>query len=259
MARTRNIKPAFFKHEGLAELPPETRLLFIGLWCIADRDGRLEDRPKRIKTDTLPYDDYDIDSMLQALHDGGYIKRYEVDGKRYILIPNFTKYQHIVNTEKGSDIPPAPGEDDTSAKNNQTSTKKNLTCLKKNQTSLADVLHESRILNLESCNTTTRENSEEEWCEIAKAFSDNIHPISGEIENDMLHDLYTEYGKTWMLACIEEGVASSQGPPNLKYLQRILERWKRDGFKAKKKPHTANDTTRQNAEALFKQYEKGIG
>ena len=54
MARARNIKPAFFKNETLVELPVETRLLFIGLWTLADREGRLEDRPKRIKMEIYP-------------------------------------------------------------------------------------------------------------------------------------------------------------------------------------------------------------
>ena len=45
MARARNIKPGFFKNELLVGLPYEYRLLFIGLWTIADRDGRFEDRP----------------------------------------------------------------------------------------------------------------------------------------------------------------------------------------------------------------------
>jgi len=46
MARTRSIKPAFFANEHLAELSAGTRLLFIGLWTIADKNGKLEDRPK---------------------------------------------------------------------------------------------------------------------------------------------------------------------------------------------------------------------
>ena len=48
MARARNIKPGFFANENLAECDPLARLLFAGLWCLADREGRLEDRPKRI-------------------------------------------------------------------------------------------------------------------------------------------------------------------------------------------------------------------
>ena len=74
MARARNIKPAFFSNEILAELPPLARLLFIGLWCLADRKGRLQDRPKRIKHELLGYDDVtsaEVDQMLQQLHENG--------------------------------------------------------------------------------------------------------------------------------------------------------------------------------------------
>ncbi|MDI9733891.1 hypothetical protein QM259_16735 [Acinetobacter baumannii] len=49
MARSRNIKPSFFMNEDIIELPFEARLLFIGLWILADREGRLENRPKKIK------------------------------------------------------------------------------------------------------------------------------------------------------------------------------------------------------------------
>jgi hypothetical protein len=33
------------------------RLLFTGLWCLADREGRLEDRPAEIKAEIFSYDD----------------------------------------------------------------------------------------------------------------------------------------------------------------------------------------------------------
>lgn len=56
MARARNIKPSFFTNLELGECSPLARLLFIGLWCIADRKGRLEDKPKQIKIQTIPYD-----------------------------------------------------------------------------------------------------------------------------------------------------------------------------------------------------------
>ena len=36
MARTRSIKPSFFKNEYLAECEPMARLLFVGLWTLAD-------------------------------------------------------------------------------------------------------------------------------------------------------------------------------------------------------------------------------
>lgn len=67
MARARNIKPGFFANEDLAECDPLARLLFAGLWCLADREGRLEDRPKRIRAELLPYDSCDADELLNQL------------------------------------------------------------------------------------------------------------------------------------------------------------------------------------------------
>lgn len=109
MARARNIKPGFFKNEILAEMPVEARLLFIGLWTLADREGRLEDRPKKIKIEILVYDDFDVDSLLDILVGGDFILRYEVGGKKYIQINNFTKHQTPHHKEIASDIPAPPG------------------------------------------------------------------------------------------------------------------------------------------------------
>lgn len=110
MARSRNIKPGFFSNEYLGELDPMARLLFAGLWCIADREGRLEDRPKKIKIEVLPYDDSDVDKLLDDLMnaDEHFIIRYEVEGNKYIQISNFKRHQNPHKNEKPSDIPPIP-------------------------------------------------------------------------------------------------------------------------------------------------------
>jgi hypothetical protein len=113
MARSRNIKPGFFLNDELAECDPLARLLFAGLWCIADREGRLEDRPKRIKVEVLPYDDCDVDQLLDQLAERDFIVRYEVDGLRYIQIINFSKHQNPHKNEKDSEIP-APDNSGTS-------------------------------------------------------------------------------------------------------------------------------------------------
>jgi hypothetical protein len=97
--RIRTIKPEFFKHDKLAELPAMARLLFISLWCLADRRGRLEDRPKRIKVECLPYDDCDVDALLQVLHCAGFICRYEAESVRVIEIEAFEKHQRITGKE----------------------------------------------------------------------------------------------------------------------------------------------------------------
>lgn len=53
--RARNIKPSFFLNEELADLDSSCKLLFIGLWCLADRDGYLQYRPRRICAEIFPY------------------------------------------------------------------------------------------------------------------------------------------------------------------------------------------------------------
>jgi hypothetical protein len=109
MARARNIKPGFFTHDGLAELDPLTRLLFIGLWTVADRAGRMEDRPKRIKAEVMPYDDCDVEAMLNALHAGGFILRYRAGEVAAIQIVKWDKHQNPHMKESESTIP-APCE-----------------------------------------------------------------------------------------------------------------------------------------------------
>lgn len=109
MARARNIKPGFFANEDLVELSFGTRLLFIGLWTLADREGRLEDRPKRIKMNLFPADDININEALNELQQGKFISRYEVEGTACIQIDQFTKHQNPHHMEAPSLLPAKPG------------------------------------------------------------------------------------------------------------------------------------------------------
>lgn len=109
MARSRNIKPGLFKNEELAECSIWARFLFPGLWCIADRLGRLEDRPKRIKAELLAFDTVDVEPLLAELASHDFIARYEVDGKKIIQILTFGKHQTPHFREQPSALPPMPG------------------------------------------------------------------------------------------------------------------------------------------------------
>lgn len=112
MARARNIKPGFFKNEILGVADPLYSLLFEGLWLLADREGRLEDRPLRIKAEVFPYrDKIDIPSMLNWLQAEGFIVRYVVKGVSVIEILNFAKHQNPHKNEPES-LLPSPGEAD---------------------------------------------------------------------------------------------------------------------------------------------------
>lgn len=103
--RIRTIKPEFFTDPDICDLPPLYRLAFIGLWNAADREGRMEDEPRRLKLHLLPCDNIDFDEVLQKLHTGGFIERYEINGNKYIQITNFLEHQRPNNREPESTIP----------------------------------------------------------------------------------------------------------------------------------------------------------
>ena len=108
MARIRTIRPDFFTDEGLVTISAQARLLFIGLWTLADREGRLQDRPVRIKMQLFPCDDADVDALLDELATIGCITRYMVDRARYISVRNFTKFQKPHRNESASVLPAVP-------------------------------------------------------------------------------------------------------------------------------------------------------
>ena len=106
MARARNIKPGFFMNEYLGTCDPLEQLLFSGLWLLADREGRLEYRPLRIKAEIFPYrENLDMSRFIRNLSDNGFLNVYEVNGKQYIQIENFEKHQNPHKNEKPSELP----------------------------------------------------------------------------------------------------------------------------------------------------------
>lgn len=109
MARIRNVKPEFFVDSDLGKLGFASRLFFIGLWCHADKHGRLKDEPDRLEVQILPYDAISgkikVADLLGELCPR-FITRYEVNGKKYIQINGFEKHQRPHPSEPESLIPP---------------------------------------------------------------------------------------------------------------------------------------------------------
>jgi hypothetical protein len=106
--RARLLKPGFFMNEELARLPVRARLLFAGLWCLADREGRLEDRPDRIRAAIFPYERVRVDDLLARLEKAGFVKRYQSASTCCIALPQFAKHQRPHHRESESTLPPEP-------------------------------------------------------------------------------------------------------------------------------------------------------
>lgn len=108
--RARNLKPSLFKNELLAVADPLYTVVFQGLWCLADRAGRLEDRPARIHFEVNPGRAFDgTCRALDWLAEHGFILRYKADGRPVIQVTNFSKHQSPHVKEATSTIP-APDE-----------------------------------------------------------------------------------------------------------------------------------------------------
>jgi hypothetical protein len=110
--RARNIKPGFFKNPDLADAGPAAQLLCIGLWCMADKEGRLKDQPRVIKAEVFPYYEIDVNRELTVIQRLGHIRRFEVGGIKVIEVINFRKHQSPHHTERGSELPEYDGVSD---------------------------------------------------------------------------------------------------------------------------------------------------
>lgn len=113
MPRIRTIKPEFFTSLTVADLTPEQRLTFIGLWTHVDDAGRCVDDSRLIKAALWPLDDRttaDIEIDLKALTESSLITRYVLNRKRYLAVTNWSEHQRI-NRPTPSKIPaPEQGE-----------------------------------------------------------------------------------------------------------------------------------------------------
>lgn len=102
MARIRTIKPEFFTSEDIVALSPLARLLYVALWCEADKEGRMIWKPRTFKMRYFPADACDIDALCSELTSGGLVRLY---GEGLAFIPAFTMHQHINPRESASQLP----------------------------------------------------------------------------------------------------------------------------------------------------------
>jgi hypothetical protein len=105
MARIRTIKPDFFTSEDIVSLSPSARLLYIALWCEADREGRMAWRPATFKLRYFPGDKGSIDALCGELTGRGLVVKY---GEGLAYIPTFLEHQHPNPREQQSSLPEPP-------------------------------------------------------------------------------------------------------------------------------------------------------
>jgi len=98
--RRRMLNPDFFTDPDIvANLDAYGRLLYQGMWCVADDSGCLELNPLLLKMKVLPGDETvsidDIRDYFDKLIELNKIITYKVDGKEYGWLKNFHKHQSL--------------------------------------------------------------------------------------------------------------------------------------------------------------------
>lgn len=114
MARIRSVKPEFWTDEKLAEaISRDGRLLYIGLWNLADEHGRLRGSARYIKGQLFPYDDdmtvQTIDALIDDLAKARKVCRYSsAEGDSYLFLPNLARHQRLEAAKVASKLPDPP-------------------------------------------------------------------------------------------------------------------------------------------------------
>lgn len=231
--RARNIKPGFFKNEDLVEIDPMGRLLFIGLWMMADREGRLEDRPRRIKMEVFPGDNCDVDALLDDLQHWGFIVRYEVDGDKFIQVVNFLKHQNPNPKEVASVIPVPQSTAGRSPDCIQNISGLNPDCIQNiSATAESPLLNpESPLLNPESISPSNSDDvsngkadlcSAKEIAVVCRGFG-----VRCQSQNPVVQEIARQGVSRGALeaAC---GEAKRNGATSIRYVVKVLESWVKD-------------------------------
>lgn len=111
MPRERTLSPGFFANHLLASCPPLTRLLFQGIWTLADFDGCFRWDPEGLAMKLLPRDQFDSVEAMDLLERLGFIKAYEANSTKFGFIVNWHKYQDPHPGERP--VFPKPFDDST--------------------------------------------------------------------------------------------------------------------------------------------------
>lgn len=107
MPRQRIINPEFWLDEQIASCVFPARLLYIGIWNFSDDYGVIEDSVMKLKAQIFPYDDMDVAPHRLVLIDLGKLIPFEADGKAWLYIKNFLKYQRVEKPSKfRNPVPP---------------------------------------------------------------------------------------------------------------------------------------------------------
>jgi hypothetical protein len=110
MARIRSIKPEFWVSEQIAECSTSARLTFVGMWAFCDDNGVHPAKPKTLKAELFPMDDFsssDVEGWVQELVKVGLVAKFNHEGVEFWHVTGWAKHQKIDRPSYKYPAPPA--------------------------------------------------------------------------------------------------------------------------------------------------------
>lgn len=113
MARMRSLKPEYYTDEELAtQTSRDARLLYPGLWGLADEHSRLRGDARYLKGQLFMYDDDltpdAVDKLIDELEALGKVVRYRSGNASYLFLPTLARHQRLDTDKVPSRLPPPP-------------------------------------------------------------------------------------------------------------------------------------------------------
>lgn len=97
--RIRQILPSFWGDEDIAKLSLPHRLLYIGLWCVADDAGYMPWKPSEIAWALRCFTAEQVREGVKAISKLPGVKRFYVERcRRHAVVPNMTEYQRYAKS-----------------------------------------------------------------------------------------------------------------------------------------------------------------
>jgi len=79
----------------------------------------------------------------------------------------------------------------------------------------------------------------QQWQAVVDTYQ-QMRPITSEIERDKLIDLVDNYSATWVIEAVKTAIYAGAG--SIRYVEGILENWRRNGYGTKAKQGRTDDT-----------------
>lgn len=113
--RRREISPGFWKDERIWKLSHEAKLLYLGLTQIADREGRLLDKPFEIGVEVWPWAPMEAGRLIDEIVAVGLVARYAVGDLACLSYPRaaWKRHQRPHPNEQPSRLPRNPLESES--------------------------------------------------------------------------------------------------------------------------------------------------